>query len=74
MPGVTTPQGAMRRRVIPAAPLPASLIEAVPLTLTCVICDTVRAARPDGSVAWHQVVDRDGALRDCPGVGIIGKD
>jgi hypothetical protein len=77
-------QSAARPVVAPAAPAAAarrraplvderrSLVETAPETVRCRICERVCCARPDGTVLWHQAMDRDRMRIECSGVGIPG--
>jgi hypothetical protein len=60
-----------RRRTPAAAPLPASLLEFAPRLLVCPVCDTLRLARADRTLLWHQV-RREGVDYECPAVGLPG--
>ena len=51
----------------------APLVEAAPLTGWCPICDTLRCARADGTVLWHEAMDRDRVRIECPGTGAPGR-
>jgi hypothetical protein len=51
--------------------IPASLLEPAPLVLLCPVCDTLRLARSDRTLLWHQV-RRDGVAFECVAVGLPG--
>lgn len=51
--------------------MPTSLLEAAPLLLSCPVCETLRLAREDRTLLWHQV-RRGGVDYECPAVGLPG--